>query len=349
VTSTTLERSRDLVLGVDGGNTKTVAVVATSDGTVCGHAVGGCTDIYGVDTPDLAVIELERTVRRACDMADVAPSALKMCIFCLAGADWPEDYRLLDSGLSAGLDLSSLVVSNDALGPLEIGAADGIGVSVVCGTYLAVGARAPSGSEWHSSFWAEPGGAHGLGLVAIRGLYRVELGLEPASSIQARLLDLFDARSTEELLHRFTRREDPEPELSVLPAARVLLEEAASGDEVALRLVRAHASLLSDYALAAARAVGLSPPFPVTLAGGVFEHNADLLEEVLRSELAAREPQTVVVRSELPPVAGAVLRALREISEADTTTPRERLVESFLALPRSAWRSPTTADRANTY
>ena len=34
------------VLAVDGGNTKTIAMVATADGAILGAAHGGCGDIY---------------------------------------------------------------------------------------------------------------------------------------------------------------------------------------------------------------------------------------------------------------------------------------------------------------
>ena len=34
------------VVGVDGGNTKTIALVATIDGTVVGAGRAGCADIY---------------------------------------------------------------------------------------------------------------------------------------------------------------------------------------------------------------------------------------------------------------------------------------------------------------
>ena len=44
-----------LVLGIDGGNTKTVALVAHGDGTVVGAGRAGCADIYGADSPEAAI------------------------------------------------------------------------------------------------------------------------------------------------------------------------------------------------------------------------------------------------------------------------------------------------------
>ncbi|HEY0443527.1 MAG TPA: hypothetical protein VGC90_04815, partial [Candidatus Limnocylindrales bacterium] len=54
-----------LLLGVDGGNTKTIALVAQRDGTVVGAArVLGCGDIHGT-TVELAMAVVERAIDEA--------------------------------------------------------------------------------------------------------------------------------------------------------------------------------------------------------------------------------------------------------------------------------------------
>ena len=50
------------ILGVDGGNTKTIALVARIDGTIVGAGRGGCGDIYGGAGPSGAIAEIERAV-----------------------------------------------------------------------------------------------------------------------------------------------------------------------------------------------------------------------------------------------------------------------------------------------
>jgi N-acetylglucosamine kinase-like BadF-type ATPase len=41
----------EYVLAVDGGNAKTVALVARKDGTILGTGRAGYADIYGVESP----------------------------------------------------------------------------------------------------------------------------------------------------------------------------------------------------------------------------------------------------------------------------------------------------------
>src|SRR5213082_763497 len=84
------------VLGVDGGNTKTIALVASLDGTILGAGRGGCGDIYaaeaGTKWPDsaaAAVANIEYAVRSALQAAQIDTSDIVTGVFNMAGADWP--------------------------------------------------------------------------------------------------------------------------------------------------------------------------------------------------------------------------------------------------------------------
>src|SRR5947199_3112408 len=89
------------VLGVDGGNTKTVALIASLDGTILGAGRGGCGDIYNAsagtlwpDSASAAVANIEYTVNAALDAAGIKAADLVTSVFNMAGADWPEDSSI---------------------------------------------------------------------------------------------------------------------------------------------------------------------------------------------------------------------------------------------------------------
>ena len=88
-----------LLLGVDGGNTKTVAVVVEADGTVMGSGRGGCGDIHNASSPEPALAEIVRATTAALDSAGATAADLAAAAFSLAGADWPEDFPFLRSEL----------------------------------------------------------------------------------------------------------------------------------------------------------------------------------------------------------------------------------------------------------
>jgi N-acetylglucosamine kinase-like BadF-type ATPase len=132
------------VLAVDGGNTKTIAMVATTEGEVLGAAYGGCGDIYnaaaGDDASDPAMSALanaEGAILAALAAARVEAADLAVSVLNMGGADWPEDIEFWREAMTTRGYGRSVHVQNDALGALYIGSPDATGVSVVCGTGVA--------------------------------------------------------------------------------------------------------------------------------------------------------------------------------------------------------------------
>src|SRR5438552_2374733 len=225
------------VLAVDGGNTKTIALVAALDGTILGAGRGECGDIYnahaGAHWPDsaaAAIANIEYAVLSALQTAQVNASDLVTAVFNMAGADWPEDFALLQAAMEAREFGRTILVQNDALGVLHAGSADNTGVSVVCGTGAATGARGPDGRTWHSSHWQDQvqGGAH-LAQKTLDAVYRSELGIEPPTTLTPRVLDFFGLNTVEEVLHLFTSRMKHAP-MGISFLTPILLDEAQAGD-----------------------------------------------------------------------------------------------------------------------
>lgn len=299
----------DFVLGVDGGNTKTIALVATCDGCIVGSGRGGNSDIYGAGSPEAALLQIDAAVNVALNAAGLTPTGLAAASFSLAGADWPEDFALLRAALTERGFTRNLDVVNDGLGGLRAGSPDGTGVAVICGTGVATGARAPDGRLWWTSYWQEPQGAHQLGQEALRAVFRAELGLTPPTTLTGRVLRFFEVDSAEAVLHRLTGRNQHPARVDRL--APVLLDEAAAGDPVAQGIVHRHGAALGDYALVAARKVGLDRgPFNLVLSGGVLRHPTHLLRDALIARVSAEVPGVRPLNSRFEPAAGAVLLAL---------------------------------------
>lgn len=295
-----------VLLGVDGGNTKTIALVAAPDGTILGSGrVIGCADIYKVSS--------DAVLRVVSDAADAAlaradTGAVLAAAFSMAGADWPEDFDELRTVLGERWPNPSVV--NDALGALRAAIPDGPGVVVVGGTGVATGARGPDGRTWHSSFWQEPQGAHELGVRALHAVYRAELGIDPPTSLTAAVLGLLDAPGPEAVLHRQTRR-GARRWAGARTLAPLLLDAAEDGDPAAIAIVEEHGRALGLMAAAAARRVGIEDgaSFDLALAGGLFRHGGSRLRDSVAAATRDRAPGVRVVVPELEPAVGALLLA----------------------------------------
>lgn len=297
------------LLGVDAGNTKTIALVARLDGTVVGAGRAGCGDIYGASSAEAALTEVDRAVCDATAAAGASLAAVGAGAFSLAGADWPEDFDFLHAAMRRQGYAQRIAVYNDALGALWAGAPHGPAVVVACGTGAAIAARNAAGATWHTSHWQEPHGSHQLSFKVLRATCRAELGIDPPTRLSVRMLDLFSMDQVEQVLHLFTARGAAWP----APARRlagILLDEAHHGDATARRIVLEHGAALGDYALAAARKVGLEKQlFTLVLTGGLLRHPSPLLSDAIVSQVRSASPEAHPVVGCFEPALGAVLLA----------------------------------------
>ena len=329
------------MLAVDGGNTKTLAVVAAPDGRTLGAAKAGISDIYNSPSPEAAIDAIAAAARDALARAELAPEAIQAAVFSLAGADWPEDFALLERALPErlGLRVAPLVV-NDAIGALRGGSPDWTGVSVVSGTYNAVGARHPDGRVFHLGFWPDGAGGRHLAKAGLRAVYHEALQMGPQTAISRRALELFGAQDAFGLLHAFTRRGGLE-EHEGDRLAPAVLDVADAGDAVAQTLVARMGSILGRQARACAGQLELPlEGARIVLAGGVFGHPTDRLAAATMAEL----PGAVAIRHPAPPIAGAVLLAL---DRAGVSVDAATVVAGLPFVPQSrsaAWAgSPSKA------
>ena len=307
----------DHFLGVDAGNSKTVALVADARGQICGWGRGDGGDIYVSEKGALGAVTT--ATQTALEMAGLAPGELEASCFSLVGADWPEDFTFWERETAARGYGERILVVNDALGALRAGTPDD-GVAVVCGTGAAIGARRGA-HVWHSSFWQEPVGGAELSERTLRAVYRAELGLGPATRLTELVLGHFSCVNIEHVLHQLTARE-AKPVRQRSSLSRLLLDAADAGDAVALSEVRWAGTTLGEYACVAARKVGIErKPFQLVLAGGVLRHPGTALRDAVTTHVQRSLPRAKPQLAPFEPVVGALLLALETTVPISDYTP----------------------------
>jgi N-acetylglucosamine kinase-like BadF-type ATPase len=314
---------KQFVLGIDTGNTKTIALVSTLAGEVKGYARRGCGDIYGTKT-DEAIRAYGEAGNEALHNAGINATHLAATVLSAAGADWPEDFTTIAVGAKAHGLGDAPIVFNDAIGGLRAGSPDGAGVVVACGSGAAVGARSRDGRIWHGSFWQGVQGAGELADKTLHAVYRAELGIEPATALTEAVLHYFNADSVDAVLHRLTALGKPHP--NIRPLARVLMNVAEAGDPIAQKIVIQQGHGLGDYALVAARKTGqVGMPFYLVLTGGVLRHPSPLLRNAIIERVHEGAPLAQPIRSDLEPAFGAVMLALEAAKVDVKNAVREQL------------------------
>lgn len=306
-----------LRLGVDGGNSKSIALVGTADGSIVAAArTLGSADIYSADGADAAIERVRSVVADALAQAGVTGDRIGGAVFSMAGADWPEDFDLLRAALREGFPTKPLIV-NDAIGALAGAVPDGTAVVVSLGSGAATGARAADGSTWHSSFWQSPQGAGELARRSLAAVVRAEMGIGAPTALRDRLLAATGEDSVEALLHRFTARDLPTGTV-VGAVVRALFDSVAGDDGVAREIVIRHGTGIGEVASAAARRVRIERErYALSFCGGLAQAAAEPLISAAVDAVhrAGQSPRRVEPRWQ--PAVGALAIALRIESDGD--------------------------------
>lgn len=298
---------RLVVVGADGGGTKTdVAVADLTGGVLAQVRVGGTNhESAGLAA---AVAEIARGVQEALAAAGVTPDAVAASVFGLAGVDWPVDETTLDTEL-AGLGLGGRRrVCNDSEVALRAGtnAAHGIVANVGTGAITAGVGRDGRRFRTMSVGWGEPCGAASIAADALHAIAAAHHRTAPATSLTEVVLETLGAADVPALFESLSRRRlRPDGRL-----APVVLDAATAGDEVAAQLVDRSAVAHAAMVVGAADHLDLTADeFELVLAGSVLLAGGVFAERFVR-HVREHCPGVSPVPLSRPPVHGAVLLAL---------------------------------------
>jgi N-acetylglucosamine kinase-like BadF-type ATPase len=295
------------VVGVDGGTTKTIALVADSQGRILGAARGAGSNWSGPDV-EVPMAVVVATVREALQQAGLSGDQVAAAVFCLAGADWPEDHERRQAYLSAQGIGRRVVVKNDSFGGLRAGTSQPYGVVIAAGTGVNAAAIAPDGREWAFGYYAEHGGAATIAEEATWAVLRADDGRGRPTALTAVVLNRMGYATPEDMLRaRVAGEIDRGRYLSLCP---LVFETADSGDEVAAGLIVGEALALAEYATALIRRFDMARlAFDVVLAGSVFKGQGPLLVDTITQAIHQVAPRARIVRARFESVVGAVLLA----------------------------------------
>ncbi len=301
------------VIGVDGGGTKTTAVLADASGTEHARRVAGASNpnVVGIET---AAQHLVEAISGCCTDAAVAPETLAAAVLGLAGGSNERNRNGIRTHLHARFgDRFPVTIDTDARIALEGALGGRPGFVIIAGTGSAVTVKASSGEATLIGGWGRALGDEGsgffIGLEAVKAFARnVDHMLEP-SMLPRMLTERLGWTSRASLLDA-VYRENLEP--STL--APLVLDCAAQQDAVALDILRRGARALADQLVVGLPLVGAGP-VPIATCGGLIERPT-VYREVLAAELCSRDPRIVVQMPERPAVDGAVLMALTLASGA---------------------------------
>ncbi|HTY71669.1 MAG TPA: BadF/BadG/BcrA/BcrD ATPase family protein [Actinomycetes bacterium] len=303
----------ELLVAVDGGNSKTDVVLVDADGVVLAEVRGDGTRSHVVGVPAMVdgVAALVRAARREAGLDDTI--AISAGAFCLANLDVAEaEAQALEDLRRQGL-CDRLVVRNDTLAPLRAGSPHAWGIAVVSGAGInAVGVH-PDGREARflalGDVTGDWGGGHSVGLAGLGAAVRAGDGRGPATSLRTAVSEHYGMPSPEAVA--LALADDRVPMETVHGLAPAVFAAAEDGDAVATSIVLRLADEVATLALALARRLDLvEAAVPVVLAGSTLQLGPAVLLDAVRQRILGYLPAALPRVLDVRPVAGAALLAL---------------------------------------
>jgi len=326
--------SRLLILGVDGGGSKTAARIATvgaaqgrdtvraapgRDIIVLGEGFGGPSNVRAVGEAH-AEINLDVAIDAAHREAGTTDTAIDYAVLGLAGSSLPDVQSFIKNwadrrGLAKQVD-----VVHDADPVLAVAAPEGRGIALIVGTgSVAIGAdgsgeRSVTGGWGH--WFGDTGSGFDLGRRALAAVADAVDGVGPETCLVSEILRRLRTENPREILQKLGMAADVRREIASL--APTLLHAASDGDEVALAIVQDAADATALLVHATAKKLDLDPATPLAVAGGIVCSNTLYRETLLESIRKLGESPTSIVIVDQP-VEGCLLMA-RDRLLADRST-----------------------------
>ena len=309
-------RHDQLVLGIDGGGSKTLAWLASreSDGSPVepiGRGLAGPSNPRAVGF-DSAFLNIEAAIESAFADAACPRGTVSAICLCLAGAGRLEEQQRIAAWATSRGIATRVRVTSDAEPILAAAAPDLLGIALISGTGSLAWGRNAEGLTARCGGWGYLMGDEGSGYaIAIDGLRAAVMAVDGRgheTSLVSAFCNRLSVNNPSELVTHLYRPEMTREHIAAM-AAVVFQEADTEHDEVATRIIDSAASDLGLMVSTLVRHLSLKAGrYTLALSGGVLLNQPSmrdrLLEFLRQSEVA---PQTVKLVPD--PVLGAALLA----------------------------------------
>jgi N-acetylmuramic acid 6-phosphate etherase len=319
--------AQNLLLGIDGGGTSTVALLAQREPfggwRILGRGEAGPCNTHAVGT-ERAFAALDTAIHQAFAAAQLVREPVASACLGLAGAGRPDDGTLVRNWARDAALAARVEITNDAALLLAAGTPSGWGLALVAGTGSIAYARSPEGRTARAGGWGyllgDEGSGYAIALAAVQAVARAADRRGPETILTERILDAMKLGQAQELIPAVYRGGWDRAALAGM--APLVLNAAASGDAVAGEIVRSSAEELARTAVAAVRRLALDHnPIPIALTGGVILSTTTYREQVLQS-MRAHGLQTDPVTLVTEPAEGALRLACQGLPAECSSSPR---------------------------
>ncbi len=284
-------------LGVDGGGTKTLAVIVDAQGRECGHGRAGSANYASVGV-EQALQNIHDAIQQAIREVPCSFPLTKAWLG-LAGIDRSSDAALFSSYLRELADF--VLVTNDAELLLSALGKEA-GVVLIVGTGSIALARAQDGMVTRVGGWGhilgDEGSGYDIGRRGLQAAVRAADRRGKATILLTLVLQGWQLHNAEDILDAVYTIDN---KAKIAQAATYVTLAARQGDQVALEIIE---QAVDELALLVQTVTPPLSQLPIALGGGLLLHNDFLCERVIR-RIRQKQALGPIIRVEYPAFSAA--------------------------------------------
>jgi N-acetylglucosamine kinase-like BadF-type ATPase len=300
-----------LILGVDGGGTKTVAVLSHSAEPVAqlGQGSAGPSNARAIGFAE-AQTNIQAAVDAAFAAAGLQRTKVAAACLSLAGMGRQDDRNTMREWAIAANIADKIEVTTDAESILAAASPSRVGIALICGTGSLAWGRDDKGRIARAGGWGyllgDEGSAYRIAVAGLQAAAHAIDGRGPTTSLVERFQERLQAAAPFDLIERIY---NPSMTRDKLAALAEIVFEAAASDEVAAQVLRQGAIALADCVTCVGYKLGFArSEYILGVTGGVILSQQRYRDAVLES-LSERGYQPLRIEIVTQPVVGALLIA----------------------------------------
>jgi N-acetylglucosamine kinase-like BadF-type ATPase len=306
------------LLAVDGGGTKTQAVLVEADGFILGEGSAGASNYHaaGVEGAETALVAAILAAFRDAEI-EAGQVDVETAVFALAGVDTSNDEKVVEGIVrqvvkALSIEVGSFLVENDCFSALLGATQNKAGVLLIAGTGSIVFAHDGNNRIVRSGGWGhrlgDEGSGYWIGKQAIQAVLKMVDGRGEETLLSKLILKKFNFNKIEDL-YNWTYSDSYSVD-DVGALAAVVDEAFRLGDEVSKSILNAAVDeLLLLIKTAIEKADIQQDEFDLIIQGGVFRHNHYIKNQVCQ-KIQQSTPKVKIRTTTEEPICNIIKRGL---------------------------------------
>ena len=300
------------IIGIDGGGTKTVGLLATVEGKCLANAQAGPSNYHVVGTEQTHIVLKEIISQLSLHVDNIALNTTHFCLG-MAGLGRAEDKKVIGEICDKIGINENRILTHDAHIALIGGIEKQEGVIVICGTGSIVYGINAHGKEVRAGGWGyilgDEGSGYDIALKGLRAVARAADKREPQTQLTNLILNKLELNEPNDLI-RWTHAAQRD---EIAQLAAVVFKATEIGDTKAEKIIDSAVHELACATETVTMQLALTHPFEIVFSGGNLLHQP-ILADKLQKWIEKIVIGSTVIFPKHEPAYGAVLLAKAHLS-----------------------------------